>query len=203
MPLLTALLALVASGVTAAAGRALWDLVEHRAPRWKVDPKWVVYLWPIVLFGIGLLVAFVWSPSRAHFPAPDFYYLAAEVMPVLLIALVVERSLITALPRGVRVELAIVLILGETAAFVAVSRSFADSDFPELVGGSVGFTGILATLTITGLVSAILLVVLAVMLEARAGPDQAAREGEALTREEPAPAVASGGGPAAPRLPSN
>jgi hypothetical protein len=166
--LLLAALAAAVAGSTAAAARAILDLVERRARRWRISPLWVVYLWPGVLVAVGLVLAFIWNPASARFPAPGFYSLAAEVIPVLLIALVVERDVVASLPRGIRIEYAIVLILSEVAAFVGASGSFGDPFVDELVGGSYWFTGVLATLTSTGLLASVVLVVLAVVVETNA-----------------------------------
>ncbi len=124
--------------------------------------RWIVYLWPALAVVPIAVFIFVWSPTTASFPASEFYVTAAEVIPLLTIALMVERMLISALPRVIYVEFIAMLLIGELAAFLALSRIVA-GETDRAVGGGYALTGILATFTAAGLIAGGLLVVAAAL----------------------------------------
>ena len=123
--------------------------------------RWLVYLWPALAVIPTAVMIFIWSPAKATFPGHDFYSVAAEVIPLLLIALMVERTLIAALPRTIYIEFAAMLLIGEIAALLAVSEIFGSE---ASVGGRYAGTGVLATLTAGGLLAGGMLVAAAAIL---------------------------------------
>jgi hypothetical protein len=123
-----------------------------------------LYLWPLLALGPVVVLVFVNKPETGNFPNLEFYRVAAEVMPLLLIALLVEGELVSKLQWGLRVEFTLVILVAEAAAIVAVAEIFGHA--PD-VGGSVQGTGILAVLTGTGLLAAAFLICAAVLLRDR------------------------------------
>jgi hypothetical protein len=114
-----------------------------------------------------VIAIFIWTPAPAGFPEVEFYRVAAEVIPLLLIALLVEQTLVNSLPWAIRLEFVCVLLIGEAAAFTGVSEVFGES--PD-VGGSSGWTGIIATLVGAGLVAGAMLTVAAVLVRRPLAP---------------------------------
>jgi len=167
--LLAALGVLISAGANEAATRIARAGADAVKTRWKL----LLYLWPVVTIAPIAVAIFIWSPVNANFPAREFYRVAAEVIPLLLLALIVEQRLVAALTPGLRIEFITVLISAEIAAFVGVAGIFATSDNPDdfMIGRTAGWTGVIATVTGSGLVAGALLVAAAVRI--RAEPDKA------------------------------
>lgn len=108
-----------------------------------------------VLVGAGV-VASPWG----YFPGPDFYASAAQIMPVLLVALAVESSaheLWASVPTWLRLYTFSVLAAGEVSAILASAGILAsapeDATQPEpFVGPGLVGTNILLALTVAGLI---------------------------------------------------
>jgi hypothetical protein len=164
MEFLPIIIAAIAGLASVVAGGALAEIAREGLSAVTGKVRWAVYLWPVLTILLPALAIFVWSPKAANLPNPEFYRLAAEVIPLLLIALTVEGGLITRLPRGIYIEFMATLLVGEVAAFVAVSGIFASEHY---VGGGYGGTGVLAMLSAARLIGGGLLLASAGLLRAQ------------------------------------
>jgi hypothetical protein len=154
------------TGGAAALGAKIVEYGESsRAFRWRL----IVYGWPVWVVLPTAAAILVRSPADASFPHQDFYRVTAEIIPLLLLALIAERALIGGLPRALRIEFVAVLVAAEAAAFVAVSGIFATGETDLLVGGGTFTTGILATVDAVGLLGGALLVLAAMTLKPPSG----------------------------------
>jgi hypothetical protein len=120
-----------------------------------------LYLWPILLFGLGFAIAYYLNP-RWDFPSAEFYRAASEVIVLLLIGLIFEREVVARIGFWQRFEYGLILIAGEAAAFLAVSESLPDAD-ANSVGGTEFMTVLLSTLTVAALLAATILAVAALI----------------------------------------
>jgi hypothetical protein len=126
----------------------------------KHDWRFFKYGWPFITFAVISALTYL-PPVHTQLPAPEFYRVAAEVIPLLLLATMFEGKLTSILSTGlVRAEFVVVLALAEVAAFLAVSGLFTPDDNANsrLVGGTTVGTNLLACMIGTGLIGAALLV---------------------------------------------
>jgi hypothetical protein len=118
-------------------------------------------IYTILLLG---MVTVVWD-KRLYLPQPEYYSLAAQVIPIALIALVIEGAVLAAFTRLTRACYGLLFVAGEIAAFIAASGSIRGShDFR--VGGSKAWSGVLASFTTAALVAAAVLTAAAVVSRA-------------------------------------
>lgn len=183
--LLSALSLASSVGASEAVVRLARRGVEISEGKWKL----VIFLWPLLTVAPIAITVFVWSPVQAGFPAREFYRVTAEVIPLLLIALMVEQRLVGGMKPSIRAEFLIVLMAGEIAAFVGVSGIFAGASDPSdpMVGGTSGWTGVVASITGGGLVAGALLVVAAIRLRGSAdvqAGDAVTPEGSNMNRQD-------------------
>jgi hypothetical protein len=122
-------------------------------------------VWPILVFAAITLLTYI-PLVKTGYPTVEFYSVSATVLPVLLVAAMVERQVIIDLqPAGLRVVLIALLGVAESAAIIGVSGIFVPSgDYkahPELlllVGGTRVWTNILAATIGTAFIGSIILV---------------------------------------------
>ena len=131
-------------------------------------------------------------------PGPGYYGSVAQIVPVLLVALAVERrssSVFGALPAGVyRYLLFAALGLAELCAVVAASGAFADPFNERRVGGTVLRSEMMLAAATIGLVAGFLGVLAIAVWPGQ--PESGDGEEPALERADaPAPQAAS------PRIP--
>jgi hypothetical protein len=140
--------------------------VIDRAPRleWARNGRVgsaFLYLWPILSVTLGFLIV-VWNPS-ASFPAPEFYRVACEVIVLFIVALIVDREVLTELRFSLRLEYGLFMLAGLAASLLAVSQSLPDASEND-VGGGVFLTTLIASFTAAGLLAAAALVIAAVVV---------------------------------------
>ncbi|MDQ5819855.1 MAG: hypothetical protein M3540_00235, partial [Actinomycetota bacterium] len=84
---------------------------------------------------------------------------------LLLIGLIIEQGVIANLRWLQRLEYGLILLAGETAAFLSISTSLPNAGGASSVnvGGTLFMTTLLSTLTITALFAAFVLVIAAVV----------------------------------------
>ena len=76
---------------------------------------------PLAVAGTLAALTFIWSPDGTQFPSVEFYVVGAEILALLLIALVLERETIRELRGWLRIEYALILLAGEGAALTRVA----------------------------------------------------------------------------------
>jgi hypothetical protein len=133
-----------------------------RAKSWWGHATWagrVLILGPVSIF---LLITAATYARFVHtqMPAVEFYKVAAEVIPLLLLATMISGDAFTGLSSRIRGYYTVLLAAAESVALLAVSGIFVPrgGDHPLRVGGGKVVTNLMACTIGTGLVGAGLLV---------------------------------------------
>ena len=126
---------------------------------------------PVGVVALFVLVVLLLPPG--NLPSPNFYTVAAQIMPVLLVALAVEarlRDVWDKMPGSYRAQLIATLMIGETIAILAASGVLAsgrDIDYEEqgIVGPGVGGSRLMAAATACALVTGFLSVIVVALVK--------------------------------------
>jgi hypothetical protein len=110
--------------------------------------------WPLLgAILVGVLIAAI---QAGNLPSRSFYGMAAEVIPVLIVALAVEsraRNFWDRMPNVFNLQIVLFLAVGELSAILAVSGVMDTSDYydPGVVGPTVGISYAMLGATVAGL----------------------------------------------------
>src|SRR5215204_862911 len=113
---------------------------------------------------IGLFGIVLWFETPFYFPHPDYYKTAAEVIPIVFVALIIERSVLASFSARALMIYGLLFATGEAAALLAISQSLKGSDPVVRHYGGPRFTSeAVAVLTSTALLAAGVLAAAAVV----------------------------------------
>ena len=164
IPLLAAAAGVVAAGVLYPSGFVSGS-PRLRALAQSDTYEWIAALCPALAPGLFAVVTVIWD-KRLLLPQPEFYRLAAEVIPLAFLALVIEGKVLASFSNKVILAwYGLLFVAGEVAAFIAVSGSVRGSHGFR-VGGSHAFSEVLSRVTTAALVAAAVLSAAAVISRA-------------------------------------
>jgi hypothetical protein len=133
-----------------------------------------------VLGFVGVVAVFWLSITGSALPSATYYTTAAQIIPVLIVALAVEtrvRSVWDPMPALLKAQLVIALVVGEATAIFAASGISSGAVDPDefdrgLVGPTETASEVMTALTTCGLIAGVLAVVVALRGQQRARTDR-------------------------------
>jgi hypothetical protein len=150
----------------------LFNLAARLRPtdRFAFKREWLrdgaVAVLPLAIAGTLAALTFIWDPDGTQFPSVEFYVVGAEILALLLIALILERETIRGLKGWLRLEYALILLAGEGAALTRVADVVQEP--------SAWAEGTFSVLTTSALINTVTLVLFAF----------GARTGHGISRKE-------------------
>jgi hypothetical protein len=138
----------------------LFNLAARLRPtdRFAFKREWLrdgaVAVLSLAIAGTLAGLTFIWDPDGTQFPSVEFYVVGAEILALLLIALILERETIRGLKGWLRLEYALILLAGEGAALTRVADVVQEP--------SAWAEGTFSVLTTSALINTVTLVLFAV-----------------------------------------